>query len=99
MVMALDRSQGPADAATSTCTGPAHTYADDNPAGTASDSVNVVVAVTESRSGTGSNAQAHTVNNVPPTITGITTNSPVPGRPAGPDSGDGDRSGAGPLIR
>ena len=68
---------GTADAVNFTCTGPAHTYADDNPTGTPADPVNVTVSVSEARSGAGSSAVVHTINNIPPTITGITTSSPV----------------------
>ncbi len=92
---------GTVDDAQTTCTGPAHTYADDNPTGTPSDPVNVVVAVTETtlNSGTGSNMVVHTINNVPPTITDITTNSPVPaGQPAQIQVTATDPGGAGDPL-
>ncbi len=57
-----------------TCTGPNHIYVDDSPSGTYS----VTVEVTDEDTGTGSNSVQHTVNNLPPTIVGITTNGPVP---------------------
>ncbi|MEZ4570118.1 MAG: PKD domain-containing protein [Thermomicrobiales bacterium] len=60
-----------------TCTA-THTFADDNPANTASDVYNVKVTVTDNDGDPNTNNVDQTVNNVAPTITGIPTNSPVP---------------------
>ena len=60
-----------------TCTGPSHTYLDDNPTGTASDSYTVTVVVTDDDTGSGNNTVSHTVNNLNPTITNIANNGPV----------------------
>ena len=61
-----------------TCTGPSHTYVDDNPTGTASDPYTVTIVVIDDDTGNGSNSVVHTVNNVAPVINSITTNGPVP---------------------
>ena len=61
-----------------TCTGPAHTYVDDNPSGTSSDDYTVTIEVTDDDTGVASNSIGHTVNNVAPVINHITTNGPVP---------------------
>ena len=74
-----DDSSGPVPGTISgnTCTGPNHTYVDDNPSGTSSDDYEVTVAVTDDGIGTSSSSVIHTVNNVPPTISSITTDGPV----------------------
>ncbi len=61
-----------------TCTGPAHTYIDDNPTGTPSDSYTATVEIEVDATFSASNSVDHTVNNVAPVIDGITTNGPVP---------------------
>jgi hypothetical protein len=63
--------------AAGTCSGPSHTYVDDNPTGTASDSYTVTVEVTDDDTGSHSNTASHTVNNVAPTV-GTVTVSPEP---------------------
>ena len=66
-----------------TCTGPHHTYLDDDPSGTSYDQYTVTVTVIDDDAGVGSNTATQTVNNVPPVIHQITTNGPVPqGQPA-----------------
>ncbi len=65
-----------------TCSG-THTYADDNPSNTSSDSYTVTVTVTDSTGDARSNSTVQTVNNIDPSIDEIQTNSPVPqGKPA-----------------
>ena len=61
-----------------TCTGPSHTYADDNPSGTASDEYPVTIEVTDKDGGVDNSTVDQTVINLPPTIVDITTNAPVP---------------------
>ena len=66
-----------------TCTGPHHTYLDDDPSGTASDRYTVTVTVIDDDTGSGSNTAIQTVANLPPMIDSITTNGPVSqGQPA-----------------
>src|SRR5205085_6112149 len=58
--------------------GASHTYRDDGPGGTASDVYAVGVAVTDDDAGSSSVGTAVTVNNVAPTITGLSvTPDPV----------------------
>jgi hypothetical protein len=61
-----------------TCFGPAHTYLDDDPSGTASDVYTITVVVTDDDDGSDDNSAEHTVNNVDPVIHDITTDAPVP---------------------
>ena len=65
-------------AGSGTCTGPGHTYVDDNPTGTSSDDYTVTIEVTDDDTGVASNSIDHTVNNVAPVINDITTNGPMP---------------------
>ena len=69
---------GPQEGAVSggLCTGLAHVYLDD-PSGTASDDYTVTIEVTDDSGESGEASAAHTVNNVAPVITAITTNGPV----------------------
>ena len=71
---------GPQDGAVdgTTCTGPSHTYLDDNPDGTTSDDYPVTIVVTDKDGGSNDNTVDQTVNNLPPTIIDITANAPVP---------------------
>lgn len=56
-----------------------HQYLDDNPSGTPFDSYTISVTVTDDDTGTGSDTQSVTVNNVAPAITTFVTDSPFCG--------------------
>ncbi|MEZ4520187.1 MAG: PKD domain-containing protein [Thermomicrobiales bacterium] len=65
------------------CSGPPHTYLDDEPSGSASDDYTVEIVVTDDEGDSGGSSVDQTVNNLPPEIIGITTNGPAPqGQPA-----------------
>ncbi len=82
-----------------TCTGPAHTYLDDDIPGTASDAYTITVVVTDDEDESGSNSVSHTVVNVAPVIENITTNAPVPqGQPALLTVTATDQGGAGDPL-
>ncbi len=61
----------------SLCDGLGHVYVDDDPSGTPSDDYTITVTVYDS-TGSGSASTFHTVFNVAPMITAITTDGPVP---------------------
>lgn len=66
------------EAGSGTCTGPAHTYVDDDPTGTASDPYTIAVQVYDDEGSFVGQTSTHTVNNVAPVIASVTTNGPVP---------------------
>lgn len=58
-----------------TCVGPDHIYVDDNPSGTSRDPYIVTVEVTDDAGHKGDNYTIHYVDNVPPTIDAVETDS------------------------
>ncbi len=60
-----------------TCIGPSFTYVDDNPSGTPADSYVVTVTVIDDDGGIGRATADHTVNNLAPSISGVSNDGPA----------------------